>query len=228
MLLLENVPAEKKTSYYTKKELREIAISLDSAVALPVNVEMEADHRVFDMSEVEKILRESENIFLADCGCRSIHHNCNSPMDTCLAVNVGQDYAEKNPTNYPRKVNVEEALDALRRSHEAGLVHMAYVMKGDEKPFLVCSCCTCCCHTLGELLRNGIHTQVLTSKLIAEDDDAKCTDCGKCVERCVFVARQLVYGEKKYDRIKCFGCGLCVSTCPTNAIGLVKRKKAVE
>ena len=228
MLLVENVPAEKKMSYYSKKELKEIADSLGSAIALPVKIEIEADHRVFDMSEVEKILRESENIFLADCGCRSIHHNCDSPMDTCLAVNVSQDYAEKNPTNHPRKVTVEEALTALRRSHEAGLVHMAYVMKGDEKPFLICSCCTCCCHTLGELLRNGIHTQVLTSKLIADDDDSKCVDCGKCVERCVFGARQVVDGEKKYDRTRCFGCGLCVSTCPSNAIRLVNRKTTLD
>jgi len=214
--------------YYSDKELRDIADSLQSAVALPANVEIEADHRVYDLSEVEKILRESEYIFLNDCGCRSIHKNCDNPLDTCLAVNVGPDYPEKGEGHNSRRVTVEEALAALRRSHDAGLVHMAYVMKGDDKPFLICSCCTCCCHTLGGLLRHGIHTQVLTSKLIAEDDEAKCADCGECVKRCVFGARSVVGGEKKYDNTRCFGCGLCVSTCPAGTIKLVDRKKALD
>lgn len=197
--------------YYTEKELREIADSLESAVTLPVNVEVGVDHRVFDLSEVEKILRDSEYIFLNDCGCRSMHRNCDNPLDTCLAVNVGPDYPEKAEGRGSRRVTVEEALDALRRSHEAGLVHMAYVMKGDERPFLVCSCCTCCCHTLGGLVRHGIHTQVLTSRLIAEDGGSRCVDCGECVRRCVFGARGMADGEKKYDEARCFGCGLCVS-----------------
>jgi Pyruvate/2-oxoacid:ferredoxin oxidoreductase delta subunit len=223
------VPRQKeKQSYYSDNELRDIADSLQSAVALPVNVEIEADHRVFDMSEVEKILRESEYIFLNNCGCRSIHRNCDNPLDTCLAVNVGPDYPETGEGRNSRRVTIEEALAALRRSHEVGLVHMAYVMKGDDEPFLICSCCTCCCHTLGGLLRHGIHTQVLTSKLIADDDDANCTDCGTCVKRCVFGARQMVDGDKKYDNTRCFGCGLCASTCPTNAIKLVDRKKALN
>ena len=218
---------EGKVSFYTEKELRDIAADLTSAVTLPVNVEIEAEHRVLDLSEVEKILRDSENIFLSECGCRSIHHNCDSPMDTCLSINVEADYAEKNPANHPRRVTVEEALYALRWSHAAGLIHMAYVFKGEEKPQLVCSCCTCCCHTLGGVLRHGITTQILTSKLIAEDDESKCTNCGVCAERCVFGARSMIKGEKWFDETRCFGCGLCVSTCQTSAIRLAERKKAL-
>ena len=221
------MPAKKvtKRSYYSEKELRDIAGDLTSAVAVPVNVEIEAKQRVLDLSEVEKILMGSENIFLQDCGCRKLHHNCDSPLDTCLAVNVGSDYAEKWPDNRSRKVNVEEALDALRRSHEAGLVHMAYVFKGEEKPQLICSCCTCCCHTLGGIVGHGITPQVLTSKLIAVDDESRCIECGKCVERCVLGARSIDDGKKRYDKMRCFGCGLCVSTCPEGAIKLVERKE---
>jgi Pyruvate/2-oxoacid:ferredoxin oxidoreductase delta subunit len=178
---------------------------------------------VLDLSEVEKILRDSENIFLQDCGCRTLHHNCDAPLDTCLAVNVTDDYAEKWPDRPTRRVTVEEALAALRRSHDAGLVHMAYVFKGEDKPQLVCSCCTCCCHTLGGIVYHGITTQVLTSKLIAEDDDANCTGCGRCVERCVLGARKMVNGAKRYDPSRCLGCGLCATTCPTNAIKMVER-----
>ena len=212
-----------KLHYYTDKELRDIADNLESAVTLPVNMEIEAEHRVYDMGEVEKILRESKNIYLQDCGCRTIHGNCDSPLQTCISVNVDSPPSGGPHDNPPRKITVEEALGALRMSHDAGLVHMAYVMKGDTKPFLICSCCTCCCHTLGGILSHGIHTQVLTSKLIAKDDETKCIDCGKCVKRCVFGARNMVINIKKYYQTRCFGCGLCVSTCPTSAINLVDR-----
>ena len=215
----------KRDRYYSEKELRSIAADLTSAEAIPVNVEIEAEHRVFDFSEVEKILKHSENIFLQDCGCRSQFHNCDAPLDTCLVVNVGADYAEKWPNNHSKRVDVDEALRALRRSHEAGLVHMAYVSKGDEEPQLICSCCTCCCHTLGGIVDHGITTQVLTSKLIAQDDEAKCVGCGKCVERCLLGARKMTGGKMDYDASKCLGCGLCITTCQKGAIKLVDRKK---
>jgi Pyruvate/2-oxoacid:ferredoxin oxidoreductase delta subunit len=161
---------------------------------------------------------------LQDCGCRTDKRNCNSPLDTCISLGVEDDYVERYSQYHPRFVTVEEALYALRRSHEAGLVHMAYVLKGSDKVSPICSCCPCCCHTLGGLTRFGISTQVLTSELVAQDDDAKCIDCGKCIERCVFGARAMVDGEKRYDATRCFGCGLCVTTCPEGAVSLVERR----
>ena len=197
-------------------------------MTLPVNVEVEAEHRVLDLSEVEKLLRNAKNIVLQDCGCRTEKKNCDSPLDVCISLDVEDDYLERYSQYHPRFVTVEEALDALRRSHEAGLVHMAYVLKGSGKVSPICSCCPCCCHTLGGLTRFGISTQVLTSKLVAEDDDSKCTDCGRCVERCVFGARSMADGELKYDESRCFGCGLCVTTCPTGAISLRNRRRVSQ
>ena len=143
----------------------------------------------------------------------------------CLSVNKTADELLADEKYNSREIPVHEAMKVLKRSHEAGLVHMSYTMKGDSKPGLICSYCACCCHTLGSLVRNGIHTQVLTSKYIAIDDSGKCTDCGICVDRCVFQARNMVYGKLAYDNVLCHGCGLCVSTCETDAIFLVDREQ---
>ena len=126
---------------------------------------------------------------------------------------------------HAREVSIEEGLEILKGSHEAGLVHMAYVMEGHDKPGLICSCCSCCCHTLGGLLRYGIHTKVLTSKYMAIDDEMKCIACGKCVSRCVFDARSLFEGKLVYNKSKCYGCGLCLSKCPTQTIKMKQRVK---
>jgi len=212
---------------YTEERLREIADDLDKAVTVPVNVMVEADHRVYDLSEMKEILRDAEKIILQDCGCKAEYRNCDSPQRTCLSLNIAAEQALKFEEYNPQEVSLGEAVEALEMSHREGLVHMAYTMRGDDGPTVICSCCPCCCHTLGGLLRFGISTQVLTSKYVAEDDVENCINCGVCVDRCVFMARSMTDGEMLYDVSNCFGCGLCVSTCPTDAIGLVPRGDSI-
>ena len=212
---------------YTEERLREIADDLDKAVTVPVNVMVEADHRVYDLSEMKEILSAAEKIVLQDCGCKTEYRNCDSPTRVCLSLNIAAEQALKFEEYNPQEVSLDEAVEALEMSHQVGLVHMAYTMKGDDRPTVICSCCPCCCHTLGGLLRFGISTQVLTSSYVAEDDAADCINCGVCVDRCVFMARSMKDGEMLYDVSNCFGCGLCVSTCPTDAIGLVPREDSI-
>lgn len=211
---------------YTEEELRAQARELKSATTIPVNVQIEADHRVFDLSEMKRILKKAKRIVLQDCGCRVDKGNCDAPRDVCIAIDPQEDYVTKNEKYRSRNVTLEEALNALKKSHEAGLVHMAYTMKNNDHPTVICSCCICCCHTLGGLLRYGIATQVLTSKFTSEENWEKCVKCGRCVDRCVFGAREFNNDVLRYDQSRCFGCGLCVSTCPTGAITLVPRVDA--
>ena len=209
---------------YTEEELRTEARDLEKAVTIPVNVQIQADHRVFDLTEAEKMLRHAKRIVLQDCGCRLDKKNCDHPLHVCLHLEPSEDYLTKFAKNNPEEVTLKQALEALRKSHEAGLVHMAYTMKGNDHATIICSCCPCSCHTLGGLLRYGIATQVLTSKYVAQQNPEKCVACGRCIERCVFGARELDNDQLKLDQTKCFGCGLCLSTCPTQAITLTPRK----
>jgi len=206
---------------YTAEELEEIYGDITSAVAVPVNVVIKAEHRVLDMSRMEEILSGASRIVLQDCGCRVDKDNCDAPRDVCISIDEAAATEEKRYN--PREVTLDEALDALRRSHEAGLVHMAYTMEGDDRPKIICSCCPCCCHTLSGLLRFGIAKHVLTSDMVSETDPEACTGCGICSKRCVFGAREVVDGKLVYDPDLCFGCGLCVSTCPAQAIGLAEK-----
>jgi len=218
-------PGDRYPNDYSVEELRDIAGSIDVAVTVPVNVQVDAEHRVYDLSEMRAILGKAGRIVLQECGCRKDHRNCDHPLDTCLALDSAAEDSLKDSKFNPREVDLDQALEALKRSHEAGLVHMAYTMKGDDAPTIICSCCICSCHTLAGLIRYGVHAQVLTSRFIAEDDETKCVRCGACVDRCSFLAREMVDGELRYDETRCFGCGLCVSTCPGSAISLVERSE---
>jgi len=197
---------------------------LDHGTILYVNTMIEADHNVYDLSEAKAILGKARKIVVGDCPCRAEHRNCDAPLDVCLSLDEQADVSLRNGGNN-REVTIDEALSILKRSHEAGLVHMAYVAKGAEKPKILCSCCACCCNTLGPMIAKGTFDLILSSRHVAEDNHETCKACGVCAHRCIFGARRLTEGELVYDPSRCMGCGVCVSTCPTGTISMAPRRR---
>ena len=193
-----------------------------TAVTVPVNIRIEGKQKVLDLPTAENLLRKAKLISLGNCGCRTRMKKCNSPLDVCICLDKEAEDQIKN--GQAKKASVEQALDALKRSHDAGLVHLTFTTKGDKQPFIICSCCSCCCHALSALLRFNIPYAVNVSDRIAAQNMEDCTNCGTCAERCQFGVRRMVDGKLVFDKDKCFGCGLCVTTCPNEAISFVKRR----
>jgi len=212
-----------KKNDWTREELQRDYIETMTAVTLPVDVKIDGTTRIYDLTQSEAILRKARTISLANCDCREKVQACSNPLDVCISIDNEADYMISN--GYGRKVILEEALDALRRSHDAGLVHISYTDKGQAEPKIICSCCACCCHSLAGLIRFNLPEAVVESDHIALQDEDVCINCGDCVNRCHFQARRMENGTLKYDFSKCYGCGVCVSTCPANAISMVKRSE---
>ena len=194
------------------------------AITVPVNVEIDAEHLVLNLDNVKQILGKARTISVMDCTCRVERGHCDAPVNTCIDMN---EVAERNIANgVAREVALDEALDVLERTHEAGLVHMALGQGEFYKPGVinsVCSCCSCCCSILSGILRFGLAPHLLQSQAISVTDASACTECGVCVDRCQFGAREMANGSLAFNPDVCFGCSLCVSTCPTNAITLVDK-----
>jgi len=55
----------KDMRFYTDGETRQITGELEKAVTIPVHVEVEAEHRVYDMSEMREILMDADRIAVA-------------------------------------------------------------------------------------------------------------------------------------------------------------------
>jgi Pyruvate/2-oxoacid:ferredoxin oxidoreductase delta subunit len=154
---------------------------------------------------------------------------CGLPINVCLDLN---EYAERNIANQvlgAREITFDEALEVLEKSHEAGLVHVAY---GHGELYesgvvnSICSCCSCCCGILSGVLRFGLFPHPLTSHAASVTDVSSCTDCGESIDGCQFGARRMLDGALFVDRDFCFGCGLCVSSCPAGAVSLIDRYRA--
>jgi len=210
-----------KSDDWTLEELKKDYIGQMKAVTIPINISIQGQQQVLDTPAAEKILRNAKLITLEDCGCRIRFKKCDAPIDVCLSINGEAQDALKRGA---KPISVQKALKVLERSHKTGLAHLAYIFKGKEKPEIICSCCSCCCHSMSALVRFGIPDHVITSEYVASQNEETCENCGICAERCQFKARKLLNDKLFFTKKRCFGCGLCVSTCPTNSITLVKRK----
>ncbi|MFH0816247.1 MAG: 4Fe-4S binding protein [Methanobacteriota archaeon] len=208
-----------KRGDWTRAELERDIIGRMKPITLAVDVKIHGKQKIFSMKELEALLDGAKLISKQECECRAKMRNCIEPMDGCLSFD---DCAEEEIKSGAKKITKAEALAAMRRTHEAGLVHVAYVFEGKEKPDKVCSCCSCCCHSLGAVVRFGYTGHVVGSGYAAEQNEEKCRDCGVCVERCQFNARTIADGKLRFDPVKCFGCGVCIDACRAGAIGLVR------
>jgi NAD-dependent dihydropyrimidine dehydrogenase PreA subunit len=205
---------------WTREELEEKFVGKMVAVTIPVNVTIEGKQRIVEMAELEKILRDAEVISQSECYCRKTLGNCIEPMDGCLSIG---EAARDDIKAGAKEISLEEALEAMERTSDAGLVHLAYVFEGKEEPEVICSCCSCCCHSMSAAVRFGYSGHVFESCFISTHDAGECRNCGTCAGRCQFHARELADSILLFDRDKCFGCGVCVKTCPTGAIEMTKR-----
>lgn len=206
---------------WTREYLEKNIVGKTKGVTIPVNISFDGKQKILDMSELEGILRSAKVIAQDECYCRKELGNCIEPMDGCLYIDEnGIRAIEKGSA---RRISVEDALQAMERTYDAGLVHMVYTEEGESNVDQICSCCSCCCHVLSASIRFGYSPHVFSSKFITTHDSTKCKNCGICVERCQFNARELDDGNLVFHKEKCFGCGLCLRTCPQEAIAMRER-----
>jgi ferredoxin len=191
-------------------------------IALPVYEEIKFNDTVLNLESVEKYIQKARRLSVKDCSCRVKRKHCDAPLDVCLELNDGADMCIEK--GLAREVSKEEALDIVRRAHEAGLVPMAGMRTDTPRPEgvnWICNCCSCCCGTMGVSLQLGKDVHMLRGLATTLTDSSKCNSCGVCVDRCHFEARKLVSGNLVFDKDLCFGCGLCVDKCPSDAISLI-------
>lgn len=206
----------------TRDEVLEATEGL-TGVTIPVRVVLESQQVVLTQPEMRALLDAAEVIAIGDCLCRQEEGNCRNPLDVCIALDAAA--TERIADRSWRVISVEEALGVLEKTHDLGLVHLAY-RRWDGDVNLVCSCCTCCCQPLNALKRFTYRDGITASAFVARFDPSKCVGCGVCAGRCAFGAFTIPEGAEcaSFEEGSCFGCGLCVATCPGGALELVARR----
>ncbi|MFC1822368.1 ATP-binding protein [Thermodesulfobacteriota bacterium] len=189
------------------------------AVGQSIGTEVE----VLPYEKASELLKTANFCAVCDCACRSASElagkGCEKPTDVCLMFG---DFARfLVETDRARQIDYEQALDVLRRTEEAGLVHLT--MNTSDAVASICSCCSCCCTQLRAISYLSKPSAVAKSRFIASLNSDLCTGCGMCQDRCQVNAIKLSDETAELVQERCIGCGLCVTTCPSEAIVLIER-----
>jgi electron transport complex protein RnfB len=199
---------------------------------IPLNINIDTTHKISPTEEILEIIKRVPSVALGYCYCRSAERkkksktSCTHDLWTCIHIGTAKKLAELKERTPLKSSNYEEIKAVLLAADKAGLIHQLITAPTSEYFYVICNCCTCCCIMLNDVIHHSSKVGI-ASNFIAIQDETKCTNCGKCVERCHFKARIMKNNNLCYDPKNCVGCGLCVSTCEYEAITLTRRIDSV-
>jgi electron transport complex protein RnfB len=175
----------------------------------------------------EKIIETNSTFAVANCICRQEQHllgkGCNKPLETCLSF--GSSAEHDVAVGRGRIISREDALMILKQADEAGLVLQP---SNSKQPGFICACCGDCCGVLRQMKLHPHPASYILSPYVVSHDDAICSGCGTCLERCQMDAISIPAGVAQVNLERCIGCGLCVTTCSTGAMSLVRKPEAEQ
>lgn len=190
---------------------------------LPIQENLSSETEVLPQDLVYQYIDRAELISVAECACRRIVGDCDSPEEVCIAFGRQAKYLVER--KMARLIDKHEAKRIHKMASDAGLVSVTSNTK--DEIGIICHCCSCCCAQLGAATRHGRYDLVPKGAYVASIDEEGCNGCGSCLDRCPMKA--IMSGDAgngataRIDHEKCIGCGLCVSACPDEAISLIQR-----
>lgn len=192
---------------------------------IPIEEAVDTRSEILPYEQISEMVARCETFGLAHCACRVSVAACDKPREVCLITDkTGRYLIERG---LAQEITKEKALEILRTSEEAGLVHMTN--NSQDRLNLVCNCCPCCCTILRGLTQLKNPNAFAVSRWQAQVDEDVCSGCGTCEdERCPMTAIVVRESVAEVDPERCIGCGLCVTTCSTGAVSLVSREGATE
>jgi Pyruvate/2-oxoacid:ferredoxin oxidoreductase delta subunit len=224
--------AELITKYARTEQLQEVYGDTQTKAFryIPASPSIEPEsHAVFPFEMMEEVIKKARVIALVHCPCRATVHlmgkkRCDHPLENCMKYDELAEYLIEKGIG--KEITKEKALDIIKRSEEAGLVHL--VDNAREGIKHTCNCCGCCCWSVGTIRRKRIPRDVLMATyFLRETDKERCIGCGQCMEICPVNVIKMEGDFPVVDKEWCIGCGVCAVPCPSSAVKLVRKSDAL-
>ncbi len=224
--------AELVMKYTAKEQFREVygTTTTKAFRYIPAMASVEPEqHAVFPFEMMEEVIKKVKVIALVHCPCRTMarfsgKNRCDYPLENCIKYDELAEYVIEKGIG--REITKQESLEIIRKSEEAGLVHL--VDNAREGIKHTCNCCGCCCWSVGSIRRKKIPRDVLMATyFLRETDREKCTGCGQCVDICPVQVIKMEGDFPVVDREWCIGCGVCAVPCPSGAVKLMRKSDAI-
>ena len=204
----------------------------DAFRILPVEETIPATSEVLSYENATELIAKAPRPRAAmPCLCRDRNEkmaggSCGKEMDACISFGGYAQYIIDKKMG--KELDDDAFRNLLRKTEEDGLVHLIYNTASFEDTVWMCNCCSCCCDILTSVHRaykGKIEGGVAPSSYIATIDQAACSGCELCIERCQFLALAMEDDVSQVNGDRCVGCGICVTTCPEEAISMKKRNE---
>ncbi|MFX1501685.1 MAG: ATP-binding protein [Promethearchaeota archaeon] len=202
---------------------------------IKVDESFEVENQVLPFEIVKNMIDNNDTFAVVPCQCRLIGELTGEPCEVaspelgCFVV--GEGAKRWISQGAARSLTKEEAIDFLRKTEKAGLIHNSVADTSKDSSRFICNCCSCHC---GALLpaKKYVYRGVVETNFVPEFDMELCTKCETCMKKCQNEAIYHIWPSKpdssdesmKVREEVCVGCGICAANCPNNAIKMIKVK----
>ena len=208
-----------------------LPISKEQENLIEINEAVANETQVLPYEMVEDLINNSDAFAVVPCQCRYVGELSGEPCevagDDLGCFIAGRGAHAMADTGLGRALNKEEAIEYLKKTEKAGLVHCTSNSKGGEHLAFICNCCGCHCGALNPV-KQGYKT-VNPSNYIPVVDEETCVQCKVCVKKCPM--ETITFNEEQNKVIinldGCIGCGICATNCAKNAIKMNKTKNVI-
>lgn len=205
---------------------------------IEINETFDAENKVLPFELVKELIDKNEHFGVLRCQCRHVAEVSGEPCKTasadmgCFVVGPAAQLQVSEGT--ARALTKEEAIEFIKATEKAGLVHNTVADVSFESSLFICNCCSCCCGVLYPA-KQFAHISVEKSNYTPSWNMDLCTKCEICSRKCPNGAIYHRWPEKTDDSDEmmvlreelCIGCGVCAANCPEDAIKMVKTRNEV-
>ncbi len=193
---------------------------------IKIDASVDADSYVLPYELVEDLINKNDFFAVIPCQCRLIGELSGEPCEIASSEMgcfiTGRGAKAIASFGWGKTLSKEEAIEYLKETEKAGLVHCTTNSMGGEHLFFICNCCPCHCGVLKPTKDHRFKT-VTPSNFQPKFNPELCVECETCLKKCPMDAiSHPEEGKLILNAELCIGCGICASNCPKNAITLEK------
>ncbi|NVM30728.1 MAG: 4Fe-4S binding protein [Candidatus Helarchaeota archaeon] len=205
-------------------EAKEKLIKIDETVS--------TESQVLPYELVEDMINKNEYFASIPCQCRYIGKLAGEPCEVahdelgCFAAGPATQLLAA--MGWGKALTKEEAIEYLKKTEKAGLIHCASNSYGGEHLFYICNCCSCHCGLIKPVKEHKFKT-VVPSNYTPQIDPELCVLCKTCAKNCQMGAISFQEADEKMviNSDVCIGCGVCSTNCKKNAMRMVKTRNKI-
>jgi Pyruvate/2-oxoacid:ferredoxin oxidoreductase delta subunit/peptidyl-tRNA hydrolase len=202
---------------------------------IEINESYDVKSQAFPYELVKDRIEKNDVFAVIPCQCRLIGEMTGESCEVapaemgCFIVGPAGKMMVDQGLPGAKLLNKQEAIEFLKETEKAGLVHNGINDQGFESSHFFCNCCSCHCGALypAKLFnQKGAYPSNYEPKFNME----VCNKCETCIRKC---PKEAIYHkwavepdssdeEIVFREELCIGCGICAANCPNDAIKMVK------